>query len=294
MTEEQFLRQVQCEMAWANVRKWRAGEAVSAPGSGGYALWLVRHGCVEAEMGEGRWRIVVGDALLTPPHIPRDRIATPGGAEWLSIGLNAQMFGRLDVLPLLAPPRQWHPDPEDFALLSLWMEQASDSWADMPRGDNHPLLVTRRPRDPVAAMISNGLALAIFGVCWRALRAGKDGQRIPLSTTLPGAPEWFLDVLGRIQREPGIGAAELSRTFRISPAHLRRAFHRYLNQSPQQYLTERRLEEACRLLETTDLAIVDICAEVGFESLSHFTRLFKHRYNEPPARYRNLFSRPTV
>jgi AraC-like DNA-binding protein len=239
MTEEQFLRQVQCEMTWANVRRWRAGEAVASPGSSGYALWLVRQGCVEAEMGEGRWRVGAGDALLSPPHIARDRIATPAGAEWLSVGINAQLFGRLDVMPLLAPPRQWRPDEKDLACLSQWMEQASEHWRDVPRPENHPLLITRRPHDPVAEMVSNGLALAIFGICWRTLRAGKDGQRIPLSTALPGAPEWFLDVLGRIQREPGVGAAELSRAFRISPAHLRRAFHRYLSQSPQQYLTER-------------------------------------------------------
>jgi AraC-like DNA-binding protein len=294
VTEAQFLQQVQIVLTWANVRRWRAGEYVSAPRASGYAFWLIRNGVIEVEVGDAFWRVGEGEALILPPDIIRDRIAAPNGADWVSVGINARLFGRLDVFPLFAPPRQWRPAPEIAAQLSLWMEQASDNWCDMPRPNDHPLLVNRRARDAASQMVSDGLAQAIFGTCWRSLRGGNPAQTIPLATALPGAPEWFLDVLGRVQLEPGISAAELCRAYHVSPAHLRRAFHRYLDQSPQDYLTERRLEEARRLLETTELSVVTIAAEVGFESLSHFTRLFKHRYQEPPARYRHLFAHPNI
>jgi AraC-like DNA-binding protein len=293
MTEDHFLRQVQVSVIWATYRQWLRGAETAAPGSNGYALWVVRTGSVEVEIGESRWYLTDGDALLLPSNIHRDRIATPSGAAWLSLGLTAQLFGRLDVLPVLAPPRQWRPDAETWARLLLWTEQIVQYWTEDDTSGT-PLIRSSRARDTVAQIVGDGLGKAIFGLVWKSLRDLGGGTHAPLTTALPGAPDWFLEVLRRIQLEPSIGAAELCRAVHISPTHLRRAFHRFLNQSPQQYLTERRLEEARRLLETSDIPIVDIAAEVGFESLSHFTRRFKHRYSEPPARYRHLFSRPTV
>lgn len=56
-----------------------------------------------------------------------------------------------------------------------------------------------------------------------------------------------------------------------------------------QYLRKARIEEAKKLLSTTDRSVTDICFECGFTSLSNFLRAFKSTVDMSPLQYRNLF-----
>jgi transcriptional regulator GlxA family with amidase domain len=55
------------------------------------------------------------------------------------------------------------------------------------------------------------------------------------------------------------------------------------------YLQNLRIEEAKRLLESSDLPIDEISAEVGYADTSFFRRLFKRLAGLTPGRYRRLF-----
>jgi transcriptional regulator GlxA family with amidase domain len=55
------------------------------------------------------------------------------------------------------------------------------------------------------------------------------------------------------------------------------------------YLQNLRIEEAKRLLETTDRAVDEICYDVGYEDASFFRRLFRRRTGVAPAQYRRVF-----
>jgi transcriptional regulator GlxA family with amidase domain len=55
------------------------------------------------------------------------------------------------------------------------------------------------------------------------------------------------------------------------------------------YLQNLRIEEAKRLLESTDRPIDDISWEIGYEDASFFRRLFRRRTGVPPAQYRRVF-----
>jgi AraC-like DNA-binding protein len=72
----------------------------------------------------------------------------------------------------------------------------------------------------------------------------------------------------------------------LSPNHLLRSFRKIFGTSPHQLLTERRLEEAKRLLMTTDLSVTEICLASGFESLGSFSSLFRKRCGFAPSQYR--------
>lgn len=76
----------------------------------------------------------------------------------------------------------------------------------------------------------------------------------------------------------------LSRARFTSKFHLLRLFRRYYGQTPKQYLTEKRLEHAKRLLATGRSAS-DTCYEVGFENPSAFSTLFKSRFGISPAAF---------
>lgn len=71
----------------------------------------------------------------------------------------------------------------------------------------------------------------------------------------------------------------------ISRSHLYRVFISNLNQSPIDYLTEYRINEACNLIRNTNLSISEIAVSVGFFDQFYFSRVFKKIKKVPPSKY---------
>ena len=68
-----------------------------------------------------------------------------------------------------------------------------------------------------------------------------------------------------------------------------RRFARATGFKPTEYVQRLRIEEAKQLLETTQVAIEDISAEVGYEDPAYFRRLFKKKAGVSPAKYRTKY-----
>ena len=71
----------------------------------------------------------------------------------------------------------------------------------------------------------------------------------------------------------------------VSKYHLLRLFKRYYGQTPNQYLIDRRIEMSKEYINS-GLSVSDTCFEVGFESLSSFSNLFKRKTGFSPSAYR--------
>ncbi|MFN8373112.1 MAG: helix-turn-helix transcriptional regulator [Anaerolineae bacterium] len=82
--------------------------------------------------------------------------------------------------------------------------------------------------------------------------------------------------------------AQLADVACLSPNHLLRTFKQLFGQTPHQFITDKRLEEAQRLLLTTDTSITEICFAVGFESLGTFSWLFRRRFGFSPKEFRKI------
>ncbi|PKD16233.1 hypothetical protein APR41_10625 [Salegentibacter salinarum] len=67
-----------------------------------------------------------------------------------------------------------------------------------------------------------------------------------------------------------------------SKYHLLRLFKRYYGQTPTQYLTEKRISIAKELL-TNGYNVTDTCYEIGIESPSSFSTLFKMHTGVTPS-----------
>ncbi len=71
-----------------------------------------------------------------------------------------------------------------------------------------------------------------------------------------------------------------------SLSSFKRDFQDYYGTTPGRWLTDKRLQYAKRLLETTDKKISEVAFESGFENASHFTRAFKEKYTITPGGYK--------
>jgi AraC-like DNA-binding protein len=78
----------------------------------------------------------------------------------------------------------------------------------------------------------------------------------------------------------------LSAMFQVSPYHLCRSFKQYTGFTPVEYIQQIRIKAAQKLLAQTHQQVQSIAEEVGFQSIIHFNRVFKHIVGVPPTTYR--------
>lgn len=71
-----------------------------------------------------------------------------------------------------------------------------------------------------------------------------------------------------------------------SQAHFARAFKEAFGVPPHRYLLTRRIERATALLRETDLAIIEIAFQTGWNSLGTFGRVFRYVTGESPSAIR--------
>ncbi len=83
-----------------------------------------------------------------------------------------------------------------------------------------------------------------------------------------------------------INLSQIASNAYLSTYHFLRLFKEVFGETPRQYLIRNRLEKARKLLVNTKLSVTDISLEIGFESISHFTRLFNRRFGSSPGKFR--------
>jgi AraC-like DNA-binding protein len=81
---------------------------------------------------------------------------------------------------------------------------------------------------------------------------------------------------------------DLAQSVMVSKYHFLRVFSRVTGVTPGRFLTAVRLQEAKRLLLSTDLNVADVAAQVGYSSTGSFTRRFTESVGLSPTQYRKL------
>ncbi len=83
-----------------------------------------------------------------------------------------------------------------------------------------------------------------------------------------------------------LGREEFAKAASLSVSHVGYLYQRATGKTLITRLTEVRIEEAKRLLENSTLPITYIALDVGFNSFSHFTQLFKRHVGASPSDFR--------
>lgn len=79
---------------------------------------------------------------------------------------------------------------------------------------------------------------------------------------------------------------ELAQKSFYNPSYFSRIFKELYGKTLTEYITEKRINEAIKLLENSEMTIEEICRKVGYADKKHFYRMFKQKMKLTPGQYR--------
>ncbi|MDX3660307.1 AraC family transcriptional regulator [Streptomyces sp. ID05-26A] len=138
----------------------------------------------------------------------------------------------------------------------------------------------RHRRDGYREAVSAHLTLLLVGVSRLAADVVGDLRE----NAEPLLAEVF-DVIERRYPEP-LSLREVAAAVSISPGHLTSTVRRRTGRTVQEWITERRMVQARRLLAVTDLPVGDIGRQVGIPDAGYFARTFGKLHGMSPTRWR--------
>lgn len=139
--------------------------------------------------------------------------------------------------------------------------------------------------------LNNTVSASVYfetqGIILQLLSRFLDSRNFIVKTNDP-IPSKILEAMAHIQLNLSekLTVNVLAERANLDQDYFSRLFLRYTGQRPLSYLHEKRIERAQYLIATTDLANAAIAEEVGFENLSHFSKVFKKVTSVTPGEYK--------
>ncbi|MBQ8725699.1 MAG: AraC family transcriptional regulator [Clostridia bacterium] len=102
-------------------------------------------------------------------------------------------------------------------------------------------------------------------------------------------PDWLQNFILKLNDFDFTSDFNLSDIYALSnysQTTLSREFKKHVGKTLIAYVNDLKLNYACNQLKHTDLSILAISSSLGFDSLSHFSHLFKKKYGITPLQYR--------
>ncbi len=167
--------------------------------------------------------------------------------------------------------------------------------SQLPFTDEEPVHHTARPEEMRKALgsiyHSRGMRVqdetAMVGYLYLFIAAlmEETSERKPHNTS--SSSQYVLNAIKYIQfnYSHDISIDDVAKSVGVSRSHLYRVFMSNVGKSPIDYLTEYRINEACKLLRTGNLSIAEVAISVGFFDQFYFSRVFKRARGVPPSKY---------
>jgi AraC family transcriptional activator of pobA len=249
------------------------------------ALAYFERGGGSLRLGDRDWTVQAGDVYVVAPGEPVGVGDDPGGlaeAEGWAVYFPPEGLGPQAPDALLG----WRAHPLLFpfargaATGAQWLKvPAADrrSWSERLQALD---LELRERDDGYREAVVAHLTLLLVGVSRLAADVVGD-------LTFKDQP-LLAEVFGLIEARyhERISLRDVAAAVSLSPGHLTTVVRRKTGRTVQEWIAERRLAQARRLLVETDLTVAEIGRRVGYADPAYFNRSFRRAHASTPLRWR--------
>lgn len=119
---------------------------------------------------------------------------------------------------------------------------------------------------------------------YNAVREGTAAQRVSIQSRHGMRNEHLARAIAIMEKtiETPLPPSLIAEDLGISTRQLERLFGRYLNSTPKAYFMEMRLHRAQNLLVQSEHSVTEIAMACGFQSTSHFSKVFRAQFGRSP------------
>jgi AraC family transcriptional activator of pobA len=243
-------------------------------------------------IGEGQWRVKAGDAYVIAPGELVGAGDDPGGlanAEGWAVYFPPEGLGPYAPDALLA----WRAHPLLFPFArgaASGAQRLTVPASEQRQWSEHLAALEqelRQRRDGYEEAAVARLTLLLVD----ASRLAADVARDLKLKDEPLLAEVFGFIEARYH-EP-ISLRHVATAVNLSPAHLTTTVRRKTGRTVQEWIGERRMAQARRLLVATDLTVEEIARKVGYADLAYFVKRFRRDHGTTPLRWRRA-GRPQI
>ncbi|WP_333815384.1 GlxA family transcriptional regulator [Tabrizicola sp.] len=119
---------------------------------------------------------------------------------------------------------------------------------------------------------------------YNAVREGTAAQRVSIQSRHGMRNEHLKRAIAVMEAalENPVSPSLIAEELGISTRQLERLFGRYLNSTPKHYFMEMRLHKAQNLLVQTEQSVTEIAMACGFQTTSHFSKVFRAHFGTSP------------
>ncbi len=178
-------------------------------------------------------------------------------------------------------------EPGEMLILHVWTASPEPLFPDGPTAvlleqtENLAHLFRRGIRH----MGAEGVSYSVFADAYRILSEADTifFQRAPQP---PARMEECKRYLDERVCDPDLRVAELATRYGTSEVYFRNAFKKYYRMTPIEYIKQRRIDTACRLLRSQLYSVAEVATRAGFDSISYFSSEFRRKMGASPREYR--------
>lgn len=129
----------------------------------------------------------------------------------------------------------------------------------------------------------NGL---FYEILYHCLRLCNETAELPTSIPVSGIARDAYEFVNE-NYTSDCSLRRIADALNISPNYLHTVFVRHIGVTPFEYVTQKRIEKAKKLIMAGEKTMLEIAMEIGFCSQSHFNKVFKEKTGQTPVEYRN-------
>jgi transcriptional regulator GlxA family with amidase domain len=118
----------------------------------------------------------------------------------------------------------------------------------------------------------------------KQIRKGTERQRTDIPQRFAVHHPKIVQAIRMMEQEieEPLRASELAELVGLSTRQLLRLFKEHLNSSPGKLYMHLRLEHARLLIAQSDMSVIDVAIACGFQSHSHFSRVYRNKFGHSP------------